>query len=395
VLGQPDPCVVVAGDGVAASALACRLLEEGFGVVLLAGRRRPDVMAPPTVEALAEATVRLFGLVGLGPTLEAAGGVPVEGFENRYGPHRLLDGVWLHVDRSRRARACRTEARRRGATLVPAGDVPEPVGFARVDATGRAARWSRPVSRSGSGVARLYAGPGRSPRPGRIVRTQRGWAYRLDYPHGATVGVIGSDLTAEVAAALDVPGDLRRVGSQSACVQWSDACTGPGRRLAIGDAALAYSPLAGQGVRFALSSAIAAAAVISSWRDGEDGTGYYRSFVAGARRRHLAKLAGLDETPPDHEPLDLDRRLAFLGTVRSTEMNVGGRITTGDAVVLDDGGLVRGVGGFDLLLLRDALGEGPTGSATCGTLVEAGLAEPVALGLLEWGMSVGLVGYSD
>jgi hypothetical protein len=148
-------------------------------------------------------------------------------------------------------------------------------------------------------------------------------------------------------------------------------------------------------VRFALSSAIAAAAVIASWRDGEDGTGYYRSFVAGARERHLVKLAGLDDAPPEPAPLDLDRRLAFLATVRSTEMNVGGRITTGDAVVLADGGLVRWVGGFDLLRLKHALGEDATGSAACGALVDAGFAEPVARSLLAWGMRVGLVGYSD
>jgi hypothetical protein len=426
VFGQPEPCVVIAGNGVAASAVACRLLGAGFGAVLLAGRHRgaTALAASPVVEALSEATARLFGEVGLAGALEAAGAVVVEGFENRYGSSpgesRWLEAMWIHVDRHRLARSCLTLARRRGATLVPAAaraapqDPHELGAFAVVDATGRAARWSRPVSRSGSGVATLYAGrsgrngvggPRRSSaRSGCIVRTPEGWAYRLDHPDGTTVGAVagsasGRALTAKVAASLELDDAdaFVRVGSQPAFVQWSDECAGPGNFLTVGDAALAYSPVAGQGVRFAISSALAATAVITSWRDGGGpseaiGTDYYRSFVGGARDRHLAKLAALDEDVRP-EPVDLDRRLRFIASVRPMEMNMGGRIVRDEGCVLADGGLVRWVGGFDLLHMRDAMGERSTGSGVSAALVAAGMPEQKAQGLLAWGLRVGLLGY--
>ena len=75
---------MIAGDGVAASGLACCLLGAGFGVVLLGGRRRSPV-AVPVIEALPEATARLFGEVGLGRAVGESGAVAVDGFDNRYG----------------------------------------------------------------------------------------------------------------------------------------------------------------------------------------------------------------------------------------------------------------------------------------------------------------------
>ena len=46
--GQPNPCVVIAGDGIAAAAAACVLRDTRFGVVMLSprgtGRRRVPII---------------------------------------------------------------------------------------------------------------------------------------------------------------------------------------------------------------------------------------------------------------------------------------------------------------------------------------------------------------
>ncbi|MGH4024118.1 MAG: hypothetical protein ACRDRV_05985, partial [Pseudonocardiaceae bacterium] len=219
--------MLIAGTGVAASALACVLRDSGFGVVLLA-RRRGATVRRGVVEALPEATVRLFAEVGLSTELAAAGAVAVEGFDNAYGPGpaRRLDGMWTHVDRARLARECLLAARRRGALELPVADVGLPVatagpgvqvsvqgsclrGFAAVDATGRAAHWSRPVGRAGAAGAALFTGPGSAlPRRGRVTRIEDGWAYRVDHPQASTVGIVTrpgvrGTLRGDAAARLD------------------------------------------------------------------------------------------------------------------------------------------------------------------------------------------------
>ena len=157
--GQPDPSVVIAGDGVAAAALACLLRDDGFGVVLLTRRRRSRVWAVPVIEALPEVTVRLLAEVGLDGALAAAGAVAVPGFVNAYGPDgaRTLDGIWTHVERVQLARKCLLVARHRGAAVLPVSTIGPLVDLpgggvqvragevdlravAAVDATGRAAR---------------------------------------------------------------------------------------------------------------------------------------------------------------------------------------------------------------------------------------------------------------
>lgn len=390
--------VVIQGDGVAASALACCLAGRGFDVVMI-GRPSPSPgLAPPTIEALPEATVRMLAEVGLGRALDEAGAVVVRGFENRYDKAgRVLEGMWAHVDRAGLARACRREARREGAVLAAMGAAPSGLAWANVDATGRSARWSRPVARYGAAVATLYAGPGRSSsRPGRIVGTDGGWAYRLDHPDGTTVGVVsrhpaGAALDGQLGEALDVdgPGAFVRVGSRPASVQWSECCVGEGR-LAIGDAALAYSPLAGQGLRFAVASALAASAVLESWREGDTTAAaeYYRAFVDGARRRHLAKLAALDvggagarHAPDGRHGADGVR---FAARVERVGLNVGGRIVTDEACVLPDGGVVRWVGGFDLLALRDC-----TDVATA--LAASGMSDRTGQALVDWALRAGVL----
>ena len=72
-----------------------------------------------------------------------------------------------------------------------------------------------------------------------------------------------------------------------------------------------------------------------------------------ARTRHLEFLRGLPDTaaaPPAATALPAAVR--FTGTVRTAELNYGGQILQGEAIEIEGGGLVRWLGGFDLLVLR-------------------------------------------
>ncbi len=425
--GRPEPLVAIAGDGVAGAVLACLLRRGGFGVVVL-GRARSRRPPRPFVEAVSEATARLFAEVGLASQLARAGAMPVEGFENNFGPApRRIDGRWLHVDRGRLAAACLAEAGHCGATLVAGANVSERIvadgtgvsvgisgarvgAFAAIDATGRRALWSRPVSRERTADAALYVGPGVvRPRSGRIAGLADGWAYSLEHPDATTVGVVttrpnGPLVGAKLATCLQIedassfaPARVRPAG-----VQWADDPVGPGR-LSVGDAALAYSPMAGTGLRFALSSALAVAAVLTSWAAGERvaADSYYRSMVAGARRRHLAQLTAFEEPiAPDGPPsagIDGFRheRLDFGAAVVETESNQGGRIVAERACVLGDGGMARWAGGFDLLALREVLSDGCSGAEASERLQGLGLPTSHAEALLEWSVRHGLVMVAD
>ncbi|MGH3902408.1 MAG: hypothetical protein ACRDTA_29970, partial [Pseudonocardiaceae bacterium] len=278
------------------------------------------------------------------------------------------------------------------------------------------ARWSRPVARSGSEGATVYTGPGRTrARPGRVARVRDGWAYRLEHPQATTVGVVRHRGAGPAALGGTLAGDLGigdldtghpelfvRVGMRPAGVQWSRQPVRPGR-LAVGDAALALNPVAGQGVRFAVSSALAAAAVLRSWSEGSwrEGAGqlasdYYRCFVNGVRSRHLAKLTVIagerSEPAAADNPLDPGRRLRWVAHVERVGVNRGGRIVAEECCVLPDGGLVRWVGGIDLLLLRDAVADGRTPPEICAALARAGVADISVRALVAWAIRVGAAG---
>ena len=412
MFGQPEPCVVIAGDGIAASALACLLRDNGFGVILAARRRKP--MPGRVIEALPEAAVQLINQIGLTRALGESAPLTVDGFDNLRAQHRLT-GTWTHVDRIRLADRCFTEARRRGATVVHHGVTDPPLdcgdgvriqlgpydirAFAAVDATGRAARWSRPVHRAMPAMATLYAGCGTgTPRAGRLTGDGDRWAYLLERHDASTLGVIaprsapsGHQLD-DLAAALnfDLPIDPRPTARCAASVQWATEPVGH-RRLAIGDAALAMSPLAGQGVRFALSSALAAAAVLRTWADGHNdiATDYYRSFVGGVRNRHCAKMRRLQEDPLFAQTPDIalpkgDSALVFAASALRCGQNRGGRIVPAECFQLPDGGLVRTVAGVELQWLREAAVSRPTVRELNEALTRRGVNKHSAAAVIAW-----------
>ena len=73
--------VVIAGAGVAGSALALALLARGFGVTL---RARPARVAQPAVEALPEHAVRLLAELGGAEALARAEPAVVRGFASHW-----------------------------------------------------------------------------------------------------------------------------------------------------------------------------------------------------------------------------------------------------------------------------------------------------------------------
>ena len=191
-----------------------------------------------------------------------------------------------------------------------------------------------------------------------------------------------------VQTRLGVSGTLNFAGHRPAFVQW---CKHPValRRLAVGDAALAYSPLAGQGIRFALATAYSAAAVIRTWRDDPSATAvaerYYSGFVQAARERHLAfltKLRGGEARRPGATALP--EVVHFARNIRMGELMRDSRITREHVVELRDGEAARWVGGFDLLRLKVlALVPVPT-TRLIQTLQDTPMTEENAYMMIQW-----------
>ncbi len=152
--------------------------------------------------------------------------------------------------------------------------------------------------------------------------------------------------------------DARFVGPRPAFPQWCDRPIEQ-RRLAVGDAALAYNPLAGQGIRFALASAYSAAAVLRTWRDDPAAAAaaerYYADFVDSARRRHFEFLDSLHagQERKGAKPISIPETVRFTGRTRIAAVNRDSRIVQEEVLETADGGALRWVGGFDLLCLRD------------------------------------------
>jgi hypothetical protein len=357
--------------------------------------------------------------LGLASAFERAGAVVSSGFENAWeSPDRprIMEGSWMYVERGALALSLRHEAISRGAKTItrtqlpplqPASDAEQgfkwtipglPQGsVAAIDATGRAARWIGAIQRRDLKVATLFCGPGLSRmRPGRIVRTSTGWAYALFHPELTTVGIIETPPASRnepgvprtIASALDLrePENLHLARRRAAHAQWARTPI-QGRLLAVGDAALAYEPLAGQGLHFALSSAAAAAVVISQCDGGPESVArrYYGDLVAGARRRHLAQLDSMaGELRPPRAIIGPRETLAFCGKIVVTGVRRGDKIIEEPCLRLRDGGLVRWLGNFDLLELRAVLAS-PCSSAVLAEALRArGLQSPNIEHLLQW-----------
>jgi flavin-dependent dehydrogenase len=411
--------VVIAGSGVAAAAAASRLLDAGHRPLLLGGGRaqaRGAEILPPDARPQIDA-------LGWHEVLGAAGALAVEGFENHWEPGSpgVKPGVFLHVDRRALADAALAHVVGRGAVVVDCRRLPplqEVDGgveivvegtrrrfVAALDATGRTAAWSRPVERAGRLVADVFAGPpGTALLRGRVIVIEGGgWAYRVGLEASTTIGVMAPAgatrrrLDPKVRRRLGVPdGAVVFLARRSAFPQWS-AEPALGRRLAVGDAGFASDPIAGQGIRFAMASALAAAAVVDTLAtsdpdQAELAFGYYRGFVNAARDRHLRFLTRIYVSAEPPLPAALPAILQFRASTRTTGLNVDGMIVPGVAVNLPDGGLVRWLGGFDLLILRELARDPVSPDWLSRRLQGHGLSGSETENLLQWCLARGILG---
>ena len=404
-MGRAPLEVLIGGCGVAASAAAIRLCDLGFQPVL-AAMARPSVGG---IEAIPESAWPLVSELGLTDALHKAAAEVVEGFENRWFPDApvILPGRWIHVDRDRLGASALREAVRRGARVRSVSALPpisttadsvtcvldgrERSFHAAIDATGRAAIWSRPVRRSESSVADVYDVPIRSRPRGRIARVEhehngvsgdvgaRGvWAYRIGTAQRVSVGIISAgglrsnNHTSGIWQALDVPA-LKAVwsGRRAAAQQWSERPL-DGRRIAIGDAAHAYAPLAGQGIRFALASARVAASVVRSWtvspESGLRASLFYDDFVHHSARRHRRWLTELPDHPSSAGEVILPDFVSCAAPVGDVGLMIESRVVRGAALQLGDGEYVRWVGGVDVLEIRDLATNGMATSSLIDAL---------------------------
>lgn len=421
---------VVAGAGLAASLVACELRTRGFAVWMLelSAELRPRPLRPRVggIECLPFEVAGSLERMGLASVLARARAVATAGFENAWNgsPPVVLERDWISVDREALAQALRAEALDRGAKLVRVARAPCLVAGAgpftwnapglpqasriAIDATGRAAVWSRPVVRRAARTATLYRGPGaHKARRGRIVRVGCGWAYALHHSESTTVGVVGATgarvtdgfLAPEIATALDLgsPRSFVFDGRCAAHAQWAVrpiSATRDRVAISVGDAALAYEPIAGQGVRFAIASSSAAAASIATLRGANEGdcafqaaTAYYDELVAGARRRHGRELRVAyleDERRPGVAPFTDGAHLMFGGAVVSTGIRRGNSVIADSAIRLADEGLVRWLGTFDLLELRAIADVARPARDIEHSLRARGMSSSSAVSLIRW-----------
>ncbi len=204
---------------------------------------------------------------------------------------------------------------------------------------------------------------------------------------------------------------IRWKGRRAAFVQWPKRVV-QHRLLAVGDAAFAHDPVSGQGVRFALSCALAVAAAIRTWRRSPDdallATQFYEELVATERDRHCALLqtlygtqfdftAGRDHravTPSEdlipQRELNLrgqmkePKAIQFNARVEAAPLQIGGFIERGEVIRLPDGGAVRWIGGFDLIRLRDLARRRLPFTQLIERLVDEGVEADRSLTLVRW-----------
>lgn len=288
--------IVVVGGGPAGATCARRLAERGHRVRLVVGRSRPrddvEVLKPATVERLRRAG--LADVVG-------HSGRPLAGVEGAWGADGAFDapaildpyGAGWVVDRTTfdagllqaavgagvdaidaSAIACDMTAGQRWRVTVGRG---APLtGTWLVDATGRAA-WAarrhghRDVRRLTATGRRFHGGDGRATLC--IETVTDGWWYSVPRPDGDLVVVhVGTGVISETAW----PACLRRAprtaarvhGCHPAGPRWvrpagpARTTGGPSSLVAVGDAMVAFDPVTGDGLSFAVVSGDEAALAI-------------------------------------------------------------------------------------------------------------------------------------
>lgn len=404
--------VVIAGAGIAASATSLRLSSLGLRPLILTRVCKPS----PGVEAIPLAALRLFAELEITSALSDAGATSIHNFENHWDPESpsAHHGNWICVERERLAAAVLRKAIRCGASIRVCEKLPElwqdqkSVQFkidgishsfeAAIDATGRAATWSRPILRRGNQIADVYdvASSGDA-APAKIVRRSDSWAYLIQNSDHASMAILSSggrkrqipDAFIERSFCIS-QGSFRYIGRRPAFVQWSEAPV-RGRRIAVGDAALAYDPLAGQGIRFALSSAITAGSVIRTWRQEKSCSNpaaeFYSDFVARSCKSHLRFVELWQKRPRASTTKQLTivpDIVKFSDRIVKTALLIDGIIRADLAFDLTDGNHARWFGDVDLMELRASIRTNFRSADLVAKLMVSSCDRTQAVALVNW-----------
>lgn len=398
--------MVIAGGGIAAAAAAIRLRAIGLRVVLLVR----DVAPVPGIEAIPMPALALFDVLGEAGVAAEAGAVEVHGPMHQWHAETgRVPGSFLHVDRTALATTLLSRAVARGASvervtrLIRPDDVSADA-VVLIDGTGRASAWSRPVWAEGHAMAWQFRAPPDDDMSGRVVREGGWWAYRLGHAGATWLGVVTATcrLPASVldaaarrlalAPASLVPQGRRPAGLQGAVHPVS------GRRIAVGDAALAHDPVAGQGIRFALGSAIAAATTVATLVDDETqrdvAADYYRGLIEAELSTHRAMLDRLFDAGPAGHPTVSSGSPAMVrlgAPIVQVPLSIDGRVELGPALRLADGTTTRWVGNFDLLQLAELTTEPTPRVLLVARLQALGLDVRAARELVAWAVSKGVL----
>lgn len=425
--------VVIAGAGIAAAFTALRLLDFGFRPVILARRLRQVHGA----ETIPTAVLRWQDLIDVNGLLRRAGAIKGKGFAVDFEGRESFEKnePLFYVERIALAQAALSLAVERGAALFYCEKMPVPVcekdsvkldagEFASrfryaVDATGRSAFWSRPVARAGRQTARIFSAPlQKGLIPGAKIITSganKSWMYRIDLSDETNVGIVSADGAKisypdeETVAKLGLPGaKLKLIARRPAFPQWTLEPCKNDRIFAVGDAAFAHNPIAGQGVSFALSSAAALAVVLRTCRDLPDFSGaafsYYRELINSQKRRHLAFVENFErseeyfsaakENQSYFNELSSATKIEFSARVEITGLQRDNFIVPEEAVALRNGALVRWLGEFDLLRLKGICSSPVSLSFLRNLLSEFNLSPVKTTQLIGWCLSNGVLSAS-
>jgi flavin-dependent dehydrogenase len=340
-----NPRVWIAGAGVSGSFLALRLRKLGYSATIW--------HAPFSRYKAVESVPRKVALL----LKEVAGSDCIPQIE------RAMLSEFYCFERSAFAECLLKKAIDAGVELKSAHDMPANWDLycdVLIDATGRAAAWSGPVKRLGREIADLFEMPvDRRGMDRQIVATEAFWAYKVATSNQVTIGVISRHQKNTATAIQEAfrrfginPAEARFVSRRFCSPQWALTPLAK-HRLSVGDAAFAYYPLAGMGVNFALTTAMAAAAVLHTrWRcpaPCDIADEYYVELCEAARISHLTTLRGAREAAS----VSLVGLLVFSAKEVITGVQRGGFVVPEKAYLLADGSKVRWLGSVDLSQVRD------------------------------------------
>jgi flavin-dependent dehydrogenase len=330
---------VIVGAGVAGSVAALNLAP--FRRVLLVERDASPAWR--IGESLPGAARRLLCDMGIWDDFAAGGHLPRHVLRSAWGAEQPAirdaladpDGHGWQIDRVRFERSLRAEAARRGAVMIaPAklialeraadgwrvtidrqGEMLHAGGRLVIDAAGRRSRWLTPYGARRRIEDRLCCAFIRAQDvalPAGVVQIEAeadGWWYAAPIPRGAGILAFHTDagmragrsasLLLARARALPMLGRLAadpgwERGAHGVCAAHG-ACLVPAAGeawLAAGDAALAFDPLAAQGIFNALYLGLAAAEAAARWLAGQTGAlADYAAEVAGIADAYRAQRA--------------------------------------------------------------------------------------------------------